>query len=78
MDEPSFGLAPRIVEEIYRILRDLSAAREMGILLVEQNAAIALALADRACVLEEGRVVLRGTPDEVRSDEALRRSYLGG
>jgi branched-chain amino acid transport system ATP-binding protein len=77
MDEPSFGLAPRVVEEIYRILREVSAAQEMGILLVEQNAAIALELADRACVLEEGRVALWGTPDEVRSDEALRRSYLG-
>jgi branched-chain amino acid transport system ATP-binding protein len=77
MDEPSFGLAPRIVEEIYGILRQVSAAEGMGILLVEQNATIALELADRACVLEAGRVSLWGTPDELRADEALRRSYLG-
>jgi len=77
MDEPSFGLAPLVVEEIYRILRDVSAAERMGILLVEQNAVIALQLADHACVLETGRVVMSGTAQEVRADESIRRAYLG-
>jgi branched-chain amino acid transport system ATP-binding protein len=77
MDEPSFGLAPLVVEEIYRILRDVSAAERMGILLVEQNAVLALQFADRACVLETGRVVMAGAAADVRADESIRRAYLG-
>ncbi len=77
LDEPSFGLAPLIVEELYRILRDINAGERVGVLLVEQNAAIALDLADRVYLFEVGRVVSRGPPSQLRSDESLRRAYLG-
>jgi branched-chain amino acid transport system ATP-binding protein len=77
LDEPSFGLAPRVVEELYRILRDVNSEEQVGILLVEQNAAIALELAERVVLLETGRVVLSGPPTELRGDPALRRAYLG-
>jgi branched-chain amino acid transport system ATP-binding protein len=77
MDEPSFGLAPRVVEEIYGVLRTSVASERVGVLLVEQNAAVALDLADRVCVLETGRVVTSGTPQMLRADESLRKAYLG-
>jgi branched-chain amino acid transport system ATP-binding protein len=77
LDEPSFGLAPRVVEELYRIMRDINAQERVGILLVEQNAAIALDLADRVYLFETGRVIMSGPPDDLRGDEALRRAYLG-
>jgi branched-chain amino acid transport system ATP-binding protein len=77
MDEPSFGLAPRVVEEIYAMLRKSIAGERVGILLVEQNAAIALDLADTVCVLETGRMVASGAPPALRADEALRKAYLG-
>jgi len=77
LDEPSFGLAPLIVREIFGIMRAINRSEKVSILLVEQNAAMALDLADRAYVIETGRVVLSGTSDEIRQDEAVRRSYLG-
>ncbi len=77
LDEPSFGLAPLIVEDLYRILRDINAGERVGVLLVEQNAAIALDLADRVYLFEVGRVVLSGPPSRLRSDVSLRRAYLG-
>jgi len=77
LDEPSFGLAPLVVEELYRIMKDINAGERVGILLVEQNAAIALDLADRVYLFEVGRVVLSGPPSKLRSDESLRRAYLG-
>jgi branched-chain amino acid transport system ATP-binding protein len=77
LDEPSFGLAPRVVEELYRIMRSINADERVGILLVEQNAAIALDLADRVYLFETGRVVMAGSPGELRDDAALRRAYLG-
>ena len=77
MDEPSFGLAPLIVREIFGIMRAINKSENVSILLVEQNAAMALELADRAYLIETGRVVLSGTADEIRQDEAVRRSYLG-
>lgn len=77
MDEPSFGLAPLIVREIFEIMRTINAREKVSILLVEQNAAMALDLADHAYVVETGRIVLSGRADEVRSDDAVRRSYLG-
>jgi branched-chain amino acid transport system ATP-binding protein len=77
LDEPSFGLAPLVVEELYRIVRDINADEKVGILLVEQNAAIALDLADRVYLFETGRVVMSGPPGELRGDESLRRAYLG-
>ncbi len=77
LDEPSFGLAPMVVAELYRILRDINANERVGILLVEQNAAIALDLADRVYLFETGRVIMAGPPGDLRGDEALRRAYLG-
>jgi branched-chain amino acid transport system ATP-binding protein len=77
LDEPSFGLAPLVVQELFHILRTINEAEGVSMLVVEQNAALALAVADHAYVLETGRVVLSGTAAEIRSDDAVRRSYLG-
>jgi branched-chain amino acid transport system ATP-binding protein len=77
LDEPSFGLAPLIVQEIFRIMRRINAEAKVSMLLVEQNAALALELADHAYVLETGRVVMSGKSSVVKSDEAIRKSYLG-
>ena len=77
LDEPSFGLAPLLVEQIFRIMRTINEREKVGILLVEQNAAMALALADRASVLETGRIVISGSAEEIRNNDAVRRSYLG-
>ena len=77
LDEPSFGLAPLIVVEIFRILRRINEEEKVSILLVEQNAALALDLADYAYVLETGRVVMADRSDVVKSDEGIRKSYLG-
>ena len=77
LDEPSFGLAPLIVREIFRIMRAINERERVSILLVEQNAAMALDLADHAYVIETGRVVLSGAADDIKRDDAVRRSYLG-
>jgi branched-chain amino acid transport system ATP-binding protein len=77
LDEPSFGLAPLIVQEIFRIMRRINSENKVSMLLVEQNAALALDLADHAYVLETGRVVMSGKASVVKSDEAIRKSYLG-
>ena len=77
LDEPSFGLAPLIVREIFEIMRGINKDEKVSILLVEQNAAMALDLADRAYLIETGNVVLSGTSEEIRQNEAVRRSYLG-
>jgi branched-chain amino acid transport system ATP-binding protein len=77
LDEPSFGLAPLVVREIFSIMRTINQTEKVSILLVEQNAAMALDLADHAYLIETGRVVLSGTSDEIKQDEAVRRSYLG-
>jgi branched-chain amino acid transport system ATP-binding protein len=77
LDEPSFGLAPRIVRELFDILGEINKAEGTSVLLVEQNAAIALRLADQAYLLETGRVVISGTAESIRNDEGVRRSYLG-
>jgi len=77
LDEPSLGLAPLVVREIFRILRTINEESRVSILLVEQNASIALDLADHVFLLETGRVVLAGTSDVLRSDDSIRRSYLG-
>jgi branched-chain amino acid transport system ATP-binding protein len=77
LDEPSFGLAPLVVQELFRILRTINEAERVSMLVVEQNAALALQLADRAYVLETGRIVRSGTAQEIKSDDAVRRSYLG-
>jgi branched-chain amino acid transport system ATP-binding protein len=77
LDEPSFGLAPRIVQELFEIFRTINKQDRVSMLLVEQNAALALKHADTAYLLETGRVVISGTAEAIRSDEAIRRSYLG-
>ena len=77
LDEPSFGLAPMIVVEIFSILRRINEEEKVSILLVEQNAALALDLADTAYVLETGRVVMSGPSSVVKNDENVRKSYLG-
>jgi branched-chain amino acid transport system ATP-binding protein len=77
LDEPSFGLAPLIVQEIFRILRAINRQDGVSILLVEQNALIALELADHAYLLETGRIVLSGPSKVIASDESVRRAYLG-
>jgi branched-chain amino acid transport system ATP-binding protein len=77
LDEPSFGLAPLVVEELFENLRRLNHDRRVGMLIVEQNAALALDLAEQAYLLETGRIVLAGPAREIAKDEAVRRSYLG-
>ena len=77
LDEPSFGLAPLIVQEIFRIMRRINEESKVSMLLVEQNASLALDLADHAYVLETGSVVMSGASAVVKSDEAIRKSYLG-
>jgi branched-chain amino acid transport system ATP-binding protein len=77
LDEPSFGLAPIIVEEVFTILKQLNEREKVSIFLVEQNAALALDLADHAYLLETGRVVMTGPARELREDENIRRAYLG-
>jgi branched-chain amino acid transport system ATP-binding protein len=77
LDEPSFGLAPLVVEEIFAIMRQINREQKVAVLLVEQNASLALALAGHAYLLETGRVVISGPADEISRDESIRRSYLG-
>ena len=77
LDEPSFGLAPLIVREIFDIFRRLNKQEKVSILLVEQNASIALELADHAYLIETGRVVFAGCAEDIKNNEQLRRSYLG-
>jgi branched-chain amino acid transport system ATP-binding protein len=77
LDEPSLGLAPLVVREIFRIVRAVNQEEGVSVLLVEQNAAMALELADHAYLLETGRVVMSGTAAELQSNDAIRRSYLG-
>ncbi len=77
LDEPSFGLAPLVVREIFEIMRRIRDEEEVTILLVEQNATMALDLADRAYLIETGRIVLGGSAEEIRSNDAVRRAYLG-
>ena len=77
LDEPSFGLAPLIVREIFAIMARVREAERVSILLVEQNAGLALALADTAHVLETGRIVLSGPAAEIGRDASVRRAYLG-
>ena len=77
LDEPSFGLAPLIVEELFNILRTINQTEKVSMLLVEQNATLALNLADHAYLLETGNVVISGTAEEIAADEGVRKSYLG-
>ena len=77
LDEPSFGLAPLLVRELFGILQTVNRRDGVSMLLVEQNAAMALDLADHAYLLETGRVVLSGPAHDIRRDDTVRRSYLG-
>ena len=77
LDEPSFGLAPLLVKELFQILREIKEREGVSLLLVEQNAALALELADHAYLIETGRVVLSGSAAELRRDDGVRRAYLG-
>ena len=77
LDEPSMGLAPLLVEQIFEIIKSLHKAGST-ILLVEQNAQMALQVADRAYVLESGRITLSGTGAELMASDAVRKAYLGG
>jgi branched-chain amino acid transport system ATP-binding protein len=77
LDEPSLGLAPLVVAEIFRIVRELNEQEGLAVLVVEQNAALALDASARAYVLEVGRVAVEGESAKLKQDEAVRRSYLG-
>jgi branched-chain amino acid transport system ATP-binding protein len=77
LDEPSLGLAPIIVREIFRIVRELNEKDGLAVLVVEQDARVALDVASSAYVLEVGRVAVAGSSDELRNDDSVRRSYLG-
>jgi branched-chain amino acid transport system ATP-binding protein len=77
LDEPSFGLAPLIVREIFDIMDTINQSDKVTILLVEQNAAMALDMAKYAYLLETGKLVLSGLSEDLKQDEAVRRSYLG-
>lgn len=77
LDEPSMGLAPMLVQEIFNIIKTINEAGTT-ILLVEQNANMALSIADKAYVLETGRIVLSGTAKELQESEEVRKAYLGG
>jgi len=77
LDEPSFGLAPLIVAEIFRIMRKINEEDGVSMLVVEQNASLALDLAHHAYLLETGRVALSGPAEEIKRDESVRRAYLG-
>ena len=77
LDEPSFGLAPLIVAEIFRIMRTINKEDKVSMLLVEQNASLALDLADHAYLLETGKVALSGPSEQIKNDESVRKAYLG-
>ncbi len=77
LDEPSMGLAPLMVQTIFEVVRDINK-EGTTILLVEQNANMALSVANRAYVIETGRVILTGTPDELHASEEIKNAYLGG
>ena len=77
MDEPSMGLSPLLVKEIFHIIQDINK-QGTTVLLVEQNARMALGIADRAYVLETGKITLEGTGAELAEDERVRKAYLGG
>ena len=77
LDEPSFGLAPLVVEELFGILGEVNRDTGVAMLIVEQNAALALELAEHAYLLETGRIVLDGSAEAIAADEAVRRAYLG-
>jgi branched-chain amino acid transport system ATP-binding protein len=77
LDEPSLGLAPLVVQEIYEIIKGINAEQKMAILLVEQNARAALGIADYGYVIENGRVAMGGSADSLRNNEDIKEFYMG-
>ena len=77
LDEPSLGLAPLLVQEIFETVRRINIERQTTILLVEQNARLALSIADHAYIMESGRIVLEGAPADLRENADVREFYLG-
>ena len=77
LDEPSLGLAPLITREVFRVVTDLNQKEGLAVLVVEQNAALALAAAARAYVLETGSLTISGTSAELKTNDAVRSAYLG-
>ena len=77
LDEPSLGLAPLVVREIFRIIRTINRDERVSVLLVEQNASLALGLADHAYLMETGTMVMSGSAAELRQNDSIRRAYLG-
>ena len=77
LDEPSLGLAPLLVEEIFGTIQQLVQKQKLSVLLVEQNATLALAIADHGYVMENGRIVLEGSGEKLRSNSDIREFYLG-
>ena len=78
MDEPSLGLAPIIVQEIFRVIRQIHQEEKVSILLVEQNARKALSISNYAYILETGKIPVQGKPEDLKNDERIRAAYLGG
>jgi len=76
-DEPSLGLAPKVVQEVFRAIRQLNVEKGLTVLLVEQNVAVSLMLAKRAYVMEDGRVVMAGLAEQMLRDDRVRQAYLG-
>ncbi len=77
LDEPSLGLAPMLVEEIFAIVQRLNRQEKLTVLLVEQNATLALTIAEHGYVIENGRIVLEGTAEMLRSNADIKEFYLG-
>ncbi len=77
LDEPSLGLAPLVTQELFRRIEQLNRDEGMSVLVVEQNANLALAIADRAYVLETGEIVASGSAEQIGADESVRKAYLG-
>ena len=76
-DEPSLGLAPAITQELFVVLRDLSATRNMAVLIVEQNARLTLEIAERGYVIEHGSIEIEGKASELKENSMVQRVYLG-
>jgi branched-chain amino acid transport system ATP-binding protein len=77
LDEPSLGLAPMVTQELFRIVRAVNEEERTTVVVVEQNAHLALSIAQQAHVLESGRIVLSGSAEQIRADEQVAQSYLG-
>jgi branched-chain amino acid transport system ATP-binding protein len=78
MDEPSLGLAPILVQEVFRVIKEINATRSTTVLLVEQNASMALSISHRGYVMETGRIVLEGPAQDLLRDPQVKDAYLGG